>query len=140
MQVEVHNNSSGLPLTDDQVKNIIEYTSTSINLIASSITVIFVDDEKLARMHGEFLNDPTPTDIITFDLGEDKTEGEIYISTQRASEQAKQFNCTESEELLRLIVHGLLHLKGYNDLAEKDLKEMKTLENQLVEKLSRLYL
>ena len=140
MQVEVHDTFGKLPLTKDQVIAIVEQIAESVGLEAHSISIVFVDDERLSKMHGEYLDDPTPTDVITFDLGEDKIEGEIYISIERANDQAKQFKCALSDELLRLIVHGLLHLKGYNDLAEEERREMKVVENRLVESLSGKFL
>ncbi len=107
---------------------------TEIHLEAQSCAVIFVDDAFLKEMHGRYLSDPTETDVITFDLGETPVEGEIYISTDRASAQAEQYGTPAEEEIIRLIIHGLLHLKGYDDIEEQDRLKMKKEENRLTEK------
>lgn len=109
-----------------------------INLEARSCAVIFVDDAFLKEMHGRYLSDPTVTDVITFNLGEEEVEGEIYISTERAAEQAKRYQTAPEEEIIRLIIHGLLHLKGYDDIAEQDRLEMKEEENRLTEKYLKI--
>lgn len=105
-----------------------------INLEAKSCAVIFVEDAFLKEMHGHYLSDPTITDVITFDLGEEAVEGEIYISTDRAADQAEQYGTPVEEEIIRLIIHGMLHLKGYDDIYEQDRIEMKKEENRLTEK------
>jgi rRNA maturation RNase YbeY len=87
-------------------------------------------------MHGEYLNDPSKTDVMTFNLGDDEIEGEIYISYDRAVEQAKENQVDIFNEITRLVIHGLLHLAGYDDNAEADRAVMKKLENELVESFS----
>ncbi len=108
-----------------------------LNLKADSVNVVFVDDSTLRAMHRQYLDDDTFTDVMTFDLGEENIEGEIYISTDRALAQADEFGVTPEEEVVRLIIHGLLHLKGYDDTTEKLRSEMKQMEDRLVEKYSR---
>ena len=105
-----------------------------IGLRAESVDIIFVDDETLKNMHAEYLDDPTYTDVITFDLGEEASEGELYISLERAQDQADTYNVPYFTEIKRLIIHGILHLKGYDDIDETKRAEMKTVENRLVEK------
>ncbi len=107
---------------------------TEIDLEAQSCAVVFVDDVFLSEMHNRYLSDPSETDVITFNLGEAAVEGEIYISTDRASAQAEQYGTPAEEEIIRLIIHGLLHLKGYDDIDEQERLEMKKEENQLTEK------
>jgi rRNA maturation RNase YbeY len=84
-------------------------------------------------MHKVYLNNPEPTDVITFDLGEESVEGEIYISVDRAKEQSCLYNVALDEEIIRLMIHGLLHLKGFNDIEDEDRKEMKKEEYRLIE-------
>jgi probable rRNA maturation factor len=139
MEIEIFQIDPAINLSEDQIKNIIQNTCNKIGLKAKSCHFIFVDDPTLAEMHGQYLNDPTPTDVITFDLGDDEVEGEIYISIDRAQAQAKAFNASYKEEITRLIVHGLLHLAGYDDIEESDRVKMKEVENRLVEIFSQLY-
>lgn len=107
-----------------------------LSLEAESIDIIFVDDSTLKNMHAEYLDDPTLTDIITFNLGEEKVEGELYISLDRAQEQAETYKVPYFNEINRLIIHGILHLAGYDDIKEEDRREMKAVENRLVDKFN----
>jgi len=140
MKIRIHQLKAELQLTEKQLSELCRKVSRRIGLQAASCDVIFVDDAALQEMHARYLNDPTPTDVITFDLGEETVEGEIYISYQRAREQAEQFGVSVAEEVLRLVIHGLLHLKGYDDIDETERREMKQMENELVEEMSALFI
>jgi probable rRNA maturation factor len=74
------------------------------------VEVSIVSDEAIAAVHGEFMDDPTPTDVITFH------HGEILISVDTATREAPAHGHALEEELLLYILHGLLHLNGYDDL------------------------
>lgn len=77
---------------------------------------VFCSDAYLLNINKQFLNHDTYTDIITFDYTEDAVlGGEIYISIDRVKENALKFDVTLTEELCRVMVHGLLHLAGYKD-------------------------
>lgn len=99
-------------------------------------------------MNEQFLQHKGATDVITFDLrhGFDSPEveklelaGEIYICPREAERQAKEFGTTLSEETVRYIVHGILHLQGYDDLNAVERKAMKREENKLVGSLARRF-
>jgi len=87
------------------------------------LNIILTSDHVLIQLNKEYLRHITLTDIITFDLSETerKLTGDIYISIDRARENARVFNVTLNNELHRLMIHGVLHLMGYRDktLAEK---------------------
>lgn len=96
-----------------------------------NLTYIFCNDEYLLTINKQFLNHDTYTDIVTFDLTESNDElvGELYISTDRITDNAKTHNTTYQEELHRVIFHGVLHLCGYKDKTEAHKKEMRKMEN-----------
>lgn len=96
-----------------------------------SINYIFCSDSYLLEINKSHLNHDDYTDIITFDLSESKqspTIGEIYISTERVKENATKFNVPVSQEIMRVIFHGALHLCGYKDKLPKDVKMMRAKE------------
>ncbi len=97
----------------------------------AELNVIFCSDAFLLEMNKNFLDHDTFTDIITFDLSESKKalEGEIYISVERVKENAKIFKTTYTDELHRVIFHGVLHLCGFKDKKEKDQKVMRENED-----------
>lgn len=101
----------------------------------AELTYVFCTDEYLLQINREFLNHKTLTDIITFDLGETKDFliGEIYISVERVKENAEKFDTGYQEELHRVIFHGALHLCGFKDKTEADIKKMRRQENICLE-------
>ena len=90
------------------------------------VSVVLVSDKRIAGIHGRFMDDPTATDVITFD------HGEIVISTQTAKRQARQFGTSLGHELRLYVVHGLLHLCGYEDKTRKAAAEMKHVQESVV--------
>jgi probable rRNA maturation factor len=75
------------------------------------LSVAFVTDAEIARLNKQFLRHSGPTDVITFE------HGEIVICTERAVAQAKEYRTSVAEELALYVIHGLLHLAGYDDRA-----------------------
>lgn len=105
------------------------------------LSLIFVSDEKLLKINLEYLNHDFYTDIVTFQDDEDPTKasGELYISIDRISENAKSNKCSFENELLRVIIHGTLHLMGWKDKTKSEQAEMRARENEallLWEKIS----
>jgi probable rRNA maturation factor len=96
-----------------------------------SLNYIFCSDEHLKEMNIEYLNHRSYTDIITFNYNptEGEIEGEIYISIDRVRENAKKFNVTFQAELHRVIIHGVLHLLGYNDKSKREKTLMREKED-----------
>ena len=80
--------------------------------------------------------DPIATDIITFNYSNvlDQIDGEIFISIEDALNNSKKYKVSLSDELVRLVIHGILHLLGYDDLNTSEKKIMKRLENKLLSK------
>jgi rRNA maturation RNase YbeY len=85
------------------------------------INYIFCDDKYLHKLNVEFLNHDTLTDIISFDnsVG-NELHGDIFISVERVADNAKDFKVSFEEELLRVMVHGVLHYCGYKDKTDSE--------------------
>ena len=97
--------------------------------LPSRVGVLLVDDRAIAKLHGDYFDDPTPTDVITFPYG---AEGEIVISVETARSQAEEFRSTFERELALYLVHGLLHLSGYEDASDAGRDEMARLQEELL--------
>ena len=99
--------------------------------ITGNITYIFCDDAFMIEQNNAFLKHDTYTDIITFDecVG-DVVSGSILISSDRVAENASKFGKTFENELLRVVVHGTLHLCGYKDKSESEAKVMRQKEDE----------
>ena len=93
------------------------------------IEVSIVTDEAIAAVHGEFMDDPTPTDVITFH------HGEILVSSDTARREATAHGHTHEEELLLYIVHGLLHLNGYDDVTPPARDRMHRRQEEILQML-----
>ncbi len=100
------------------------------------VTYIFCSDEYLLNMNRQFLEHDFYTDIITFPLGETEKEieAEIYISVDRVKDNAEKFKSDFSDELHRVIFHGVLHLMGYKDKSKADKETMRGKENEWLRK------
>ncbi len=102
-----------------------------------------VNADEMASINETFLQHSGSTDVVTFDYAgensERKIHGEIFISIHDAVKHAKEFKTTWQSELVRYIVHGILHLKGFDDLDSASRKKMKVQENRLVKELSEKF-
>jgi rRNA maturation RNase YbeY len=109
------------------IEHIFKMEATKI----SQIDYIFCSDEYLLSINKAFLQHDYYTDIITFDLSEKKQpkSAEIYISIERVAENAKNLSVQHQTELLRVIFHGALHLCGYKDKKDTDIKKMRKKED-----------
>lgn len=101
----------------------------------SSISFILLNDEDLKDINQRFLDHDWYTDVITFNYADisDPVEGEIYCSIERIGENANLFEVSLSEEINRVLIHGILHLCGESDYSEESKERMRQLENHYLE-------
>jgi probable rRNA maturation factor len=99
----------------------------------SSVTIAFVSDKNIHELNRRFRDVDKPTDVLSFPAGEKLNLGDIAISVETAAAQAKENGLTFDAEIAQLILHGLLHLSGYDH--ESDNGEMNRLELRLRKKL-----
>jgi rRNA maturation RNase YbeY len=115
-----------------KIRSLLFITAKQHEVSILDLQYVFVDDQSLLQINLDFLNHDTLTDIITFDLGSTKTiiDGEIYISLDRVKENSETLKTLYSEELIRVISHGLLHLIGFKDKTAKDAALMRSKEEE----------
>jgi probable rRNA maturation factor len=101
------------------------------------LAVVLVDDATLAELHREHLDDPSATDVITFDLGDEAPgpAGELYVSVERARTVADRRGVSPARELVLYVVHGVLHLCGYDDASEEERVRMRAAEAAVMARL-----
>ena len=99
------------------------------------ISIIFCDNKTLNNFKIKYFDEDVFTDIVTFKI-EDKPflEAELYISTEMAIENAKEFKVSLDNEIIRLVSHGILHLIGYDDNNNSLSKKMFSVQEEIVEK------
>ena len=124
-------NIKSLKLKETHFNSFITSILISEKKIEGDIVILFCSDEYLLEINKKHLNHDYYTDIITFDYCVEKiVSGDLYISIDRVKENAKVFNETFMNELTRVVIHGVLHLCGYNDKTDSDQKIMRNLENK----------
>jgi probable rRNA maturation factor len=92
------------------------------------LSILIVSDRKIAALHRKFMNESGPTDVITFQ------HGEIFISADMAERNAKRFGNSLARELRLYIVHGLLHLHGFDDRDLRGARKMETVQRKILTK------
>lgn len=104
--------------------------------VSAELGIHFIPARESAVLNGRHLAHEGPTDILTFDQGSTPTRlrGELFICVAVAERQAKEFRTSWRQELLRYVIHGILHLRGFDDLDPAKRRVMKREENRLVRK------
>ena len=125
-----YDNTGKYDIDENWVRSVCENILMDSNQDEASITFIFSNDDKLRKLKKEYFGEDVFTDTISFNLEEesDPIEGEVYISLERVSENAHTFQQDFITEYKRVIIHGCLHLLGYNDELPEDKTEMTELE------------
>lgn len=100
----------------------------------NSLTIIIEDDDFLKELKKKYFNQDIYTDIIAFNLEEknEPIDGELYISLPRIIDNSKTYNSDIAQELKRVMIHGILHLFGYDDITVNQKKEMTYLEDKYI--------
>ena len=130
--VQFYNADRNLILKDKKrLKLFLPQIFTDANKALATVSYIFCSDDYLLQINNEFLQHDFYTDIITFNLSENKKEitGEIYISIDRVKDNALQLKQHYTDEIKRVIFHGALHLCGYKDKKPNDIKTMRRAED-----------
>ena len=102
------------------------------------VQVVLCSEQALTALHERFLDDATPTDVITFDLGDDEDDdpsAEIYVSVDMAKRVAAEYSQSVENELLLYVVHGTLHLCGFDDHEQEERRRMRLAEASVFEAL-----
>ncbi len=135
-EIEIFNDHPDFAFQEDRYREVVLGFLRENPLKVKSLALIFVTDDYLRDLHRQYLDDDSYSDVMTFNLGDGpEVEGEIYISVDRARIQAAEYGVALEEEIARLIVHGLLHLQGYDDRTEAERQQMRKLEDRFLEKI-----
>lgn len=135
ISVDLHNKSN-IDLDQESIRGLLELVLSDNKHQVAEINIIITDDDSLRLMKKEYFNQDVYTDIIAFNIDEDPFEGELYISHDRVSDNAKKFNQTFEGELKRILIHGTLHLCGFDDQTKEDKLKMTSMEENYLKKFS----
>ena len=95
----------------------------------NAISIWLISDRRISTMHLQFFGDRSPTDVITF------RDGEIFISVETARRNAREFGNSLLSEIKLCMVHGFLHLHGFDDRQPADLKRMKNTQEKILRRM-----
>ena len=134
------NNNSDIKINKLLIHKIVGLLKNEFNFKISSLLINFVSTDQIIKINKIFLNHNYSTDIITFSYSKESriVDSEIYISVKDALSNAEKYGVTFTEETLRLVIHGILHLLGYDDNTPELRVKMKQIENRLFKKYRKL--
>lgn len=140
MAIEITNKSGELVPTD-QLRALLEHSLVELKLSTDcEVNVVFVDEEEMTELHIKWMDEPGPTDVLSFPMdlpespGDVVTLGDIVIAPTVAAKQAASAGHSTSHEIFILAAHGLLHILGYDHANKEDEKVMFSLQEELVKK------
>lgn len=123
-----------------ELKDLIKYALKYLKLKHVEFNIIFIDNKKIHELNKEYRHIDRPTDVITFALEDHKDIefdirilGDIYISIEKAKQQALEYNHSLKREISFLAIHGLLHLLGYDHMNKEDEKVMFDLQDKILD-------
>ena len=130
IQVDVTNRQKLLPIDRKRLTAAVRQALGQAGREQGNVSLAIVDDATIAELHGQYLDDPTPTDVLSFTLesGPDQLEGEVIVSAETAIHNAVSYGWPACDELLLYVVHGTLHLAGSLDGTPKERAAMRKLE------------
>jgi len=122
-------------MNSDAVKQVVTSVFVSEGIQNGEVNVIITNDDSVRKLKKQFFDIDVYTDVISFNLEDEGEEldGELYISWDRICENASTYNVSVNDELKRILIHGSLHLCGYDDQTSEDKNNMQKLENKNLE-------
>lgn len=138
--LEIFNPSGhSLPFNTKHISRLIHYVELNEDVRFSDLEIVFTDEKEIIKINALYLDRDYVTDIISFRYDEDSAnkaiEGTLYCCAPRIEEQSREYETEIEEEFLRIIIHGALHLVGYNDQTDQEKEEMTNLENFYLAKI-----
>jgi len=138
MEIAVENQQKKLRLKSTQISKIAKTILHREGVKKANLSIVFVTSQKIRNLNKEYLGRSYATDVLAFDLSErgSKTlQGDIIISTDAVIKNARLFNIDQSEELSLYVIHGILHLLGFDDHRQIDIKKMRKKEEEMLKYL-----
>jgi rRNA maturation RNase YbeY len=137
LSIFFHKENVSFSADEELVVKWVKESIKSLGRTLGELSFIFCSDEYLKKINIKYLNHDFFTDVITFDYSNEKLLfGDIYISTDRVKENAKTYKSSFNQELFRVIIHGVLHLCGFNDKTEEEKTLIRNKEDEFLSLIS----
>lgn len=138
--VFINESGIGVPVTEEDIRTIADAVASGEDVSFHLVEVAYIDENGIAALNSTYLGKDYITDIITFPYSPADQTNDIEVTltccAQRIDEQAAEFSSARKAEYCRVIIHGLLHVSGYNDRTESDSLIMKNRENYYLDLLN----
>lgn len=136
--VQVINHHPRLRFSRSETQRVVRSVLRRESKHLSSVSVVFVGSRFIRRINRDFLGHDDITDVISFPLQDGLgVDAELYINLERAKSQAREYNVKFKDEVLRLVIHGTLHVLGYDDTTKKAKQRMRRREDFYLTRLSK---
>lgn len=140
MLVNIFNDQSDLPISSPLVETLVKEVLKKEKCLCDEVAIHFVDRKTISKLHEQYFDDPSPTDCISFPLDSNSEQGyqnlgDVFVCPNVALEYAKQHKKDPFTETTLYIIHGLLHLLGYDDLDDISEPVMREAEARHLEHL-----
>jgi len=145
MLINISNRQRFLKVSPKKVRAIVQAVILNEGETCDEVSIHFLNTKTMCQMHADFFDDPSPTDCMSFPLDDKSSSdyrvlGDVVVCPETAVTYAKTHQTDHYQELTLYIVHGLLHLMGYDDIRETDRKKMRAAEKRHMAKLEALQL
>lgn len=137
--INIENICTGVKVKKERISDLAQTVLLNEGVLEAEISIVIVDDEYIIRLNQEYLNKNTTTDVLSFRLTDDtgdKLEGEVYANIEQITRQASDYHVLMEDEISRIVIHGVLHLLGFDDQTGEQKKIMTEKEDQYLEILN----
>ncbi len=144
MEILISNKQNDLTIDENNVEKVVQAVLSLEETSCDEISINFVDTAEICKLHDDFFNDPSPTDCISFPIDTEECHyrvlGEVFVCPRTAIDYSAEHGGESSKEMYLYLVHGMLHLLGYNDIDPNDQNEMRKAEDRHMKNLQKLNL
>lgn len=133
IKIEIFQKQKKVKINEDYIKTMVEEVKKYILPPPENVSIYFVNNKKIKELNKKFLNVNNYTDVLTFRYS--KNYGELIISIDECKKNAQIYGNELEDEILYVIIHGLLHLKGFTDYTEKERKKMFLKQDEIFKKI-----
>jgi probable rRNA maturation factor len=144
MHVDIDDRQSNLPISHETLQDLVQAVVAFEGQNYDEVGIHFVEKDEISRLHAQFFQDPSPTDCISFPIdnttssnGEFRLMGDVFVCPQVAVDYAAANQGNPYEEVTLYVIHGLLHLMGYNDIEDSEIEAMRVAEKRHMQHLKR---
>lgn len=135
--VEITDLQQAVWVDESLIERAVRTVLEAAGVVSATVSIAIVDDAQITRLNHQFLQHDNATDVLSFALNEPQAplDGEIIVSAETAQRMAARYGWEASAELLLYVIHGSLHLVGYDDVSAADQAEMRRREAEVLGQL-----